>query len=270
MRVTLGGMAFNVEARGDGRRALVFLHHFGGSSWAWSGVMDRLAGGHRCLAPDLRGCGDSDAPSAGYAVGDLAADVTDLVGLFRLERYVLIGHSMGGKVAQSLATSRPPGLEALVLVAPSPATPEPISEAERARLLAGHGDRGSAEETVRKITACPLTAPVFGRVVDDIVRTSRPAWFAWLERGSREDVSARLPRISVPVLVVAGREDPVMPADFLEREVVPGIAGARMAVVPSAGHLLPLEAPDATAGLIAGLARALDKMAGGPLGRDGQ
>ncbi len=83
------------------------------------------------------------------------------------------------------------------------------------------------------------------------MRSSRPAWRAWLERGSREDISALMPKVTMPVLVVAGAADQVLPAGLLEREVMRRIAGARLAVVPgNVGHLLPLEAPQATAELI--------------------
>src|SRR3954469_3094878 len=101
--------------RGCGDRTLVFLHYFAGSSRAWAPVIDRLADDHRCIAPDLRGFGTADAPATGYAVNDYANDVAALIGALDIGRHVLVGHSMGGKIALALAARRPPGLEALVL-----------------------------------------------------------------------------------------------------------------------------------------------------------
>lgn len=196
---------------------------------------------------------------------DYADDVAALIGALRIERYTLVGHSMGGKIALALAARRPAGLASLVLLAPSPPTPEPIAGAERARLLAGHGDRAAAEKTAGAITARPLAAPVFALVVEDNLRTSPPAWRAWLERGSREDISALMSRIAVPVLVVTGTADPVIPADLLEREVVRRIAGARLVMVPDVGHLVPLEGPEAAARAIRGArpgSRGLPKRTG--------
>ncbi|MBA3659529.1 MAG: alpha/beta hydrolase, partial [Gemmatimonadales bacterium] len=128
------GNVTEVVHRGPQRGpALVFLHYFGGSSREWAGVMDQLDGEHRCIAPDLRGFGQSGAPETGYTVRDYADDVAALVERFELTRFHLVGHSMGGKVALAFAARRPPGLEGVVLLAPSPPTPEPIGAAERAR-----------------------------------------------------------------------------------------------------------------------------------------
>ena len=238
--------------RGRGSDAFVFLHYFAGSSLAWKAVSALIAPARRCVAVDLRGFGDSPAPSSGYAVGDSADDVSALVATLGLERYVLVGHSMGGKIAMALAARRPRGLGGLVLVAPSPPTPEPMPEATRAHLLASYGDRGSAVETARTITVRPLAPAAFDQVVADTLRTSRPAWDAWLREGTRENIAASMSRVDVRTLVVAGGEDPVMHRDMLERDVVKRIAGARMAVVPGVGHLVPYEAPTELATLVRG------------------
>jgi pimeloyl-ACP methyl ester carboxylesterase len=252
MQHTVNGITLNVREQGEGEPALVFLHYFGGSSRAWSQVINQCAGDYRCIAPDLRGFGDSAGPATGYTVNTYADDVADLLRVLQIERYVMIGHSMGGKIALALAARQPPGLRSLVLVAPSPPTPEPMSDDERTHLLDGYGDRAAAEKTADKITAVPLPAQVREQVIEDNLRSSYPAWVTWLEYGSREDISATMSGVAVPLLVVAGAEDPVMPANMLEREVVQRIAGARMAVVPQAGHLMPLEAPTAIADLVRG------------------
>lgn len=250
-RVAANGTAFHVAAGGAGGPAVVCLHYFAGSGLEWDAVAARLAGEYHCVAPDLRGHGDSAALPDAYAVADGADDVAGVVAALGITDYALVGHSMGGKLALALAARRPPGLRALVLVAPSPPTPEPIPDAERARLLASHGDRRAAEETADAIVARPLPPAPRARVVADNLRTSPAAWRAWLARGSREDVSALASHITVPTLVVAGTADRTIPEALLAREVVPRVAGARLAVVPGAGHLVPLEAPEALAGLVA-------------------
>jgi len=256
MRREVNGIGLNVVERGEsaahgGRPALVFLHYFGGSSRAWSGVIDRLEGEYACVAPDLRGFGDSEAPPTGYTVSDYADDVIALVCLLGIERYVLVGHSLGGKIALLVAARAAPGLASLVLLAPSPPTPEPMMETERARLLTSHASRAASEETARQIIALPLTPSLHDQIIEDNLRSSLPAWQAWLEGGSRENISAHMGNIRTPLLVVSGTSDRVMPAHHLEREIVRRIPGTRMVTVPEAGHLLPLEAPAAIADLIA-------------------
>ena len=257
MRIQVNGTTLNVlqqsAIRNPQSANLVFLHYFGGSSRAWTGVINQLADEHRSVAPDLRGFGNSDAPDAGYETGEMADDVIALIESLSLERYVLVGHSMGGKIALAVAARRPAGLRSLVLLAPSPPTPEPMDDRERTRLLKTYGDRLAAAETVSKIVAQPLPHQEYEQVIEDNLRTSRTAWRAWLEHGSREDISMLMPQINVPVLVAVGAADQVLPAALLEREVVRRITGARLAIVSgNVGHLLPLEAPHATAELIRG------------------
>ncbi len=230
--------------------ALVSLHYFGGSSRSWHGVIECLADEYRCIAPDLRGFGDSQATPGGYAVNDGADDVAALIEHLGIERYVLVGHSMGGKIALALAARQPAGLQSLILLAPSPPTPEPMAEAERQRLLNGYGDRRAAEETIRKITARPLPDALFEQAVEDNLKSGRAAWQAWLQSGSREDIAADMERIKVATLVVAGEKDKGMTPAVLRREVVERISGASLTVVPDASHLLPIEAPAKVAKLI--------------------
>jgi pimeloyl-ACP methyl ester carboxylesterase len=253
MHRRVNGITLNVEERGgsaSSRPALVFLHYFGGSSRAWRPVIECLPKIFRCVAPDLRGFGESEAPPSGYAAADGADDVAALIGAMGLEHYILVGHSMGGKIALTLAARQPVGLASLVLLAPSPPTPEPMEDTVRERLLRGHADRAEAEATVHKITARPLPVPLFEQAVEDSLRSSPPSWDAWLRHGSREDLSAQMPRVVVPVLVASGTSDPVVPASLLQREVLARLLDGHMTMLPGVGHLSPLEAPAVVADLI--------------------
>lgn len=257
MRLKINGTVLNVFEAGVGnhnktRPSLVFLHYFGGSSCAWAEVIERLSKDYHCVAPDLRGFGASDAPTPlkDYAVKDYADDVADLILTLTIENYVLVGHSMGGKIALAFAARNPTGLQSLILLAPSPPTPEPIKEDERAKLLASHGNARVATETICKVAVRKLSGEIFERSINDNLRSSDAAWKAWLESGSREDISSEVGRIKVPVLVVAGEKDEAMTVKLLKREVVRRIEGARLLVVPEVKHLLPLETPATVADLI--------------------
>ncbi len=85
--------------------------------------------------------------------------------------------------------------------------------------------------------------------VEDELRVAEPAWRWWLERGSRDDISAATDGLALRTLVVSGDDDKVMGHD-----TAPGIArhlgNATLRIIPDAGHLLPLERPDAVAALI--------------------
>lgn len=227
---------------------LVFLHHFGGSGRTWTEVISLLKSEHRCVAPDLPGFGDA---LPGGPTMDDAADAVTLVLPLAGERFVLVGHSMGGKIALALAARRPAGLAGLVLLAPSPPTPEPITNVSRAELLtAVLGDQVAAAKIVGEVSVRPLSPAISARTVADTAHTSREAWRAWLETGSRENIAGRMDQIAVPALVVSGAADPVLPTDLIAREVVACLPSARLTVVPNVGHLLPLEAPSEVAALI--------------------
>ena len=239
-----------VDRPGD-EPVIVFLHYFGGSSATWSRVVGRLSR-YRCVAADLRGFGESAAETGrGYSMAENADDVARMIRRLDLRRYVLVGHSMGGKVAFAFAARRPPGLLSLVLVSPSPPSPEPMADVQRARLLASWGDARAAAETSRTIAAVPLDDAEIALLVRDNLRSTLDAWRAWLEHGSREDLTAFFGDVTVPVWVVAGAADPVFPPPVLEATVVRPLARARMLVLPHVGHLAPLEAPAELASVIA-------------------
>jgi len=255
MKFKINNTSLNVFERGvenynKARPSLVFLHYFGGSSGAWTEVIEKLATDYHCVAPDLRGFGASDALPENYEVKDYADDVADLISILTIENYVLIGHSMGGKIALALAARKPKNLQSLILLAPSPPTPEPIKETEREKQLASHGNRCVATDTICQAAGGKLPGEVFARAINDNLRTSEAAWKWWLESGSREDISSEVKKINVPVLVAAGERDEAMTPELLKTEIVRRVKDASLIVVPEVKHLLPLEAPEKVADLI--------------------
>lgn len=251
MKYTVDGVGLNLFELGSGEKTLFFLHYFGGSSRTWQPVMELLSAECRCLALDLRGWGDSDAvPEAACRVEDMAEDARQIIAALGLTRYTLVGHSMGGKAAQALAADPPPGLEQLLLVAPSPLSPEPMTEDDRASMKAAYGSEAASRETLTKIACLPLPPEMEALVINDNLRASRAAWEAWADLGSKQDLSALAPKILAPTHVLSGTGDAVLSPDVQQKEVVARIPGATLTTVPDAGHLLPLEAPEVVANWI--------------------
>jgi pimeloyl-ACP methyl ester carboxylesterase len=133
----------------------MFVHFWGGSARTWSAVASQLSTNFRCIAHNQRSCGQSDAPEQGYSIRDLALDAKHIVEALHLRRYVLVGHSMGGRVAQFLASQRPPGLVGLVLVAPAPPTPQNIPEPAKQAQLHAYDSRENALQALAFLTAYP-------------------------------------------------------------------------------------------------------------------
>lgn len=259
MVIESNGTRIHVNQRGSGELALVFLHYYGGSARTWDAVADELADKYRIVATDHRGWGDSEAPADGYRIADLAADAEGVIDTLGLRRYVLIGHSMGGKVAQLLASRRPDGLRGLVLVAPSPPSPTRLSDAQRATLTGAYQTRESVSFVIDHVlTARPLSAVQREQVIEDSLRGAPQAKAAWPDIAMREDITAATASIDVPTIVISGELDKVDSIETLEAELLPRIPHAALHVLPETGHLSPLEAPGEVAGRIARFVAAIE------------
>ena len=226
------------------RPALVLLHAFGSAGRSFARVADRLREHAQVHAPDLPGHGDAaDLPEP--SVDAYAGWAQAQVGEADAGSVVLAGWSMGGKVALALAARRPPWLRALVLLAPSPPSPEPMDEDDRARQLAGHGDAALARASVSALMNPHVAPDRLDEAVEDRLRTSPAAWRWWLERGSRESLAS--PPVQMPAVVVVGADDPNLGAEVQRRLTLPALAAGRVEVLAGCRHFLPLEAPEGVA-----------------------
>lgn len=250
------------SASGAASLTFVCLHYWAGSGKEWQAIADLLAPEYDVLAPDLGGFGSAPAPAAGFTVDSYADEVAAYIVAQQLQQYVLVGHSMGGKIALALAARQPLGLLGIALLSPSPPTPEPMTEEDRQGSLRAFGKRPEAEKTLAKITARTLPLAVQQQIIDDNLRTSKAAWNAWLLHGSRENIAARLPRLRVPCTVLAGDQDAVLSPSVHGLETLPLLPdGTHLEIVGGAGHLLPYEAPEEVANLLQAFARQLPQRA---------
>jgi pimeloyl-ACP methyl ester carboxylesterase len=251
MKVISNGIGINVDQKGSGDPALVFLHYWGGSSRTWKYVTAALSKSYRTVAIDHRGWGESDSPAAGYSIADHADDAAGVIDALGLRRYVVVGHSMGGKVAQSLASRQPKGLVGLVLVGSSMPTPLVIPAELRARMRAAYSTRENVETSIDEVlTAKPLNSVDREQVIADSLRGAPAAKEAWPASSSQEDISGAVSAISVPTWVIAAELDRVDSVETTKSELLSRIPGAALRIVPGTGHLSPLESPSDVVGLI--------------------
>lgn len=258
--IVSNGIELHVEQRGAGSPALVFLHYWGGSARTWRHVIDVLAPECRTVAIDQRGWGRSDVPASGYALADMADDAQGVIETLDLERYILVGHSMGGKVSQLIASRRPRGLIGLVLVAPAPPCPLDLPLDVRQGMVRAYESRGSVIATVEQILAPDGLGPEgLETVIADSLAGAPAAKEAWPLVTSQEDITAAVANIEVPVIVISGEHDRVDPPEVLRRELLPRIPHALLSVLPKVGHLSPLEAPKDIADMIRAFALSMTK-----------
>lgn len=236
-----------------GEPAALLLHGVGNYGRYWDAFAEAVAGRLRLVAPDARGHGDSARPEDGYAAADFVADAVAILDARRIDRALVVGHSMGGYHATMLAAAQPERVRGLVIV---DAGPEALPEgAERARRLSlgrpdSFADHVEAEAYLRR------TSPGY----DDSVYANRLRWLfreeagrlAWrssahaLSRifaGSPDRTGAwsRAGSITAPTLLVRGSRSPVLARETAER-LVAAIRGARL-VELDAGHNVPLDRP---------------------------
>jgi 2-succinyl-6-hydroxy-2,4-cyclohexadiene-1-carboxylate synthase len=235
---------------------VVLLHGFAGTRHSWDLVADRLdAERYRPLALDLRGHGAARA-----ARPITFAACADDVAAAAPERFVLCGYSLGGRIALHVALGRPDRVSRLVLVATTAGIEDPARREERRRAderLAAETERASIESFAERWMAQPLfagTPPEAARHWRaDLIRND-PAALAAVLRGVGAGAMAplwdRLGELDgIPATIVAGERDARYTA--IAERLVAALPGARLVVVPGAGHGLPREAPQAVADAIA-------------------
>lgn len=249
-----GGVLHVVE-RGSGP-PLVLVHGITLGAATWIPELERLADRHRVIAIDQRGHGRSTAGSDGYPLERLADDLLEVLRALDLRRAVLVGHSMGGMVAQLLAVREPLELrrhvDALVLVATSPGPLAPSSAGRiLATLLARRFDRSEtlfpSEELGTVLTRVSFGAEPRPEDVDlacsMISRMSPVTLSALIGPLLAFDLHHRLASIELPTWVVVGTRDALTPPR-MARALVRSIKGAELVVLAGCGHMVMLERPD--------------------------
>jgi pimeloyl-ACP methyl ester carboxylesterase len=232
--------------------ALVFLHYWGGSRRTWMPVIERLDPRQAFVAYDQRGWGESVDVPGPYDMRQLADDAQKVIDALGYTDFVLVGHSMGGKVAQTLAARKPAGLAGVILVAPAPAAPAGLTAALRELTSHAYDNEETVHQSIdMMLTNGGLSAGLRQQVVEDSLRAHAEARLAWPQHGLVEDVSAGIAEIGVPVLVLAGGQDRVDPPGVLTDHLLPRIPTATLTVLDGTGHLSPLEVPDQIATEIA-------------------
>ena len=249
--VDVGTGGLRAHLRQGETPTLVFLHYWGGSHRTWTPVVDRLRSRHGVVTYDQRGWGASNRMPGPFNLDQLADDAQHVVESCDLSSYVLVGHSMGGKVTQLLAARRPGGLAGVVLVAPAPPVPVGVTAAQQDALLHAYDDAETVGEAIdHALTRRGLPPGLRTQVVEDSLRGSPGAREEWPRHGIVQDIGDVVTNVDVPVLVLAGADDRVDPPATLATHLLPRIPTATVQLLTGTGHLAPLEVPDQVSGYV--------------------
>lgn len=253
MQAMVGGIRMHWREAGHGPRAVVFVHGFPFDGSLWDDQLERLPRRWRLAAPDLRGFGRSEAgPDHGPLTMERFADDLALwLDHLGIERATLCGLSMGGYVAFAFWRRYRERVAALVLCSTRAGADSPEARQGRhalAERVRRDGARVVAETMIPKLLAPGTlkTQPAVEERLRRMIEAQPAESIARATEGMalREDSTALLPTIDVPVLVVAGTEDAVAPLAEAER-MRDAIPDARLVEITSAGHLPNLEQPAA-------------------------
>ena len=223
----------------------------GTSLAVWEPQVGSLARHFRVIRWDLPGHGQTPAEVMGRrepgtaTVGDLAGLVLELADALGADRFAYAGISLGGAVGSRLALDHPERVTSLALVCSSARFGEPAAWHERAALVRSEGtDALTKSAAARWFTPAFAGDPQADALLDDLRGTDPEGYAACCEALAGFDIRDELPRITAPLLVIAGREDPATPPSHA-RELADGVPGAALTEVPGAAHLAGVERPEA-------------------------
>lgn len=228
----------------------VLLHAFPLSADMWRPQLERVPDGWRLLAPDLRGFGP-DAAGGAQTLEEMGTDVLEWLDALQVDSAAIGGLSMGGYLALALYRMRPERFQRLVLANTRAAADSPEGREGRDRMLAlvrASGPAAVADQMLPKLLGATSlrSRPDLPPLVRRMIEANRTEGIAGAIQAmkDRADSTALLPRITCPVLVIAGVEDTLIP--IAESEHMQGAAPrAQLVKLAGAGHLSNLETPDA-------------------------
>lgn len=247
-RIDIGPLRLAVREAGAGR-PLMLVHGFTGNSTDFADVMGPLAErGWHVVAPDLRGHGRSDQPTdeAAYTYPHFASDVLAVADDLGWDSFTLLGHSMGGMVAQEIVVGAPERITGLILMdtgAGGLSIDESVVDAG-VRIVREQGLQAIID--VQRLGRGPLdsaahqrlceTVPGYAERGENNTLLCAPAMFASMLRHitDQQDRLTRLGAVTCPTLIVVGEQDtPFIDASAAMAGV---IAGATVTIIPDAGH----------------------------------
>ncbi|MEW5719082.1 MAG: alpha/beta fold hydrolase [Chloroflexota bacterium] len=233
------------------RMPLLFIHGFPLDRTYWAGQTRALGDVARVIAPDLRGFGESRAPAGAVTMDTFADDLRDLLDALGVQRAVVAGLSMGGYIAFAFYRKYAARVRALIL-ADTRATPDtPEAKKGRDENIALAREKGSAAVAEKMFPKMLAPQTIAERA--DIANAARALMSRQPVEGviaalgalrDRPDSTPTLAQIAALTQIIVGAEDTLTPPKDSE-QMRDGVRGARLAVIPNAGHLSNLEQPDA-------------------------
>lgn len=231
----------------DSSRTVIFLHGFTDSSFSFAELMPALTQldpSLRAIAIDQRGHGDSSRPACCYTPQDFARDVVEFMDVRGIRTATIVGHSMGGLIAQLIAIEQPERVSSLVLLGTAPTVDnQGVRDLLTAvKTLSDPVDRKFATEFQASTVHQPLPEAQLAHYVDASMKVPARVWIETLGELIKLDTRPDLGRIRARTLVLWGDRDMVVSRED-QQAFVQGIPNATLKVYDAIGHGMHWEAP---------------------------
>lgn len=240
----------SVDHAGEGD-LVVFLHGIGGNKRNWHDNLPAFAKRYHAVAWDARGYGESDDYEGPLDFYDYARDLARVLDHFGAERAHVVGLSMGGRIAASFYQGFPERVKSLVLcdthLGFEHFTVEQRAEFIRLRkepLINGKEPKDIAPVVAKTLIGDPANTVAYDKLVDSMTRLHKESYIKSIEASVGTDHADLYKNIKTPCLVLAGELDSLTPP-AMARQIADKIEGARLAIIPGAGHLANIEQPEA-------------------------
>jgi 3-oxoadipate enol-lactonase len=250
MRALVNGFQMSYEDTGGAGVPLVLIHGYPLDHTMWAEQLRELSLVARVIAPDLRGCGDSELPSGDVSMDVYADDIRMLLDVLEIPRAVIVGLSMGGYITFAFYRQYASRVRALVLAdtRANPDSPEGKRGRDDSIVLAREKGAGAIADKLIPLLLAQTTREKNSMLTHFLhtmlARHSVASIIAQLGAlRDRPDSTSTLAQISVPTLIVVGSEDVITPVASSEA-MRDGIRGSQMSVIPGAGHMSNMEKPE--------------------------
>ena len=241
------GTRLPYAATGDaGGTPVVLLHGLSDSWRSWAEVLELLPRSIHAHALTLRGHGDADAPESGYELVELADDVAAAMDRLRLDRAVVVGHSLGAAVAARVAERHRERVAGLVLVGAFATPASNPGVAELAEMVSAFEDpvpREVIEEFQRSTITAPVSDELFEMVVTESAKLPVHVWKAATRGFVDGDHRGALASISARTMLIWGDQDAFVPRSDQDLFVT-AMPRAELVVYEGVGHAVQWERPD--------------------------
>ncbi|MEU3138416.1 alpha/beta fold hydrolase [Nocardiopsis alba] len=236
--------------RGTGPHGVIALHGWFGDRDDYETVLAHSDGGRFTYAAlDQRGYGDAGGIGGEYTTARVAADALALADHLGWSTFSVVGHSMGGKVAQNIVALAPERVRCMVGISPVPASGAGLGDDARALCTQAAGDPAARRAIIDLTTGGRLPARWLDRMVDrSLARSDRDAFAAYFRDWAFEDFHEAVEGAEVPALAVAGAHDPALSAEVMRATWMEWFPRGELYVLQDAGHYAMEETPLAPAG----------------------